>query len=453
MSSLVHSAPTTAGTAAGYRTGFALFLIMNGLLLIRPGDLFPSLAEVGFYELAIIGCFLASFPAVLEQFTWRSLSTRPITLCILGFGLAVAISESVHKPLEEAFEIVFQYAKILIYYLLLLATVNSSNRLATLLRLLAVLISFTALLAVLQYHEIIDVPALAPLMDRDTDAVIRDEIEIRRLRGAGIFNDPNDMGQLLAVGMVLCLWGVGDGALGILRRLWAGPLALLGYSLMLTQSRGAFVALVCGLGAFLYGRFGLWRTVGLAILGLPALLIVFSGRMTEISPSATTGQQRVQIWSDGLQMFREDPIFGVGVGEYNQRAGFVAHNSFLHCFAEIGFIGGMCFLGAFLLGFWSLLRLRRNKVQILDPLLFRLHPYLLGALAAYAGGLLTLSRAYVVPTYLVLGLVAAFVPLAQASPPQPPLRSSLVTFAWLAAGGVAFLLATQVFVSVFVRWG
>jgi hypothetical protein len=183
------------------------------------------------------------------------------------------------------------------------------------------------------------------------------------------------------------------------------------------------------------------------------LLIVFSGRMTEISPSATTGQQRVQIWSDGLQMFREDPIFGVGVGEYNQRAGFVAHNSFLHCFAEIGFIGGMCFLGAFLLGFWSLLRLRRNVVQILDPLLFRLQPYLLGALAAYAGGLLTLSRAYVVPTYLVLGLVAAFVPLAQASPPQPPLRSNLITFAWLAAGGVAFLLATQVFVSVFVRWG
>ena len=204
---------------------------------------------------------------------------------------------------------------------------------------------------------------------------------------------------------------------------------------------------------FLFARFGWRRTLLLAVLGVPALFVVFAGRMTEISPSDSTGQQRIQLWSDGLEMFREDPLLGVGVGEYHRRAGYVAHNSFLHCFAEIGFAGGMCFLGAFSLALWSLLRLRPSKVEIIDPEMRRLLPYLVGMIAAYAVGLLSLSRAYVVPTYLFLGLTTAFLPLAASRPPVAPLRAGVKVVVVMTALSAAFLLLTFAFVRVFVNWG
>lgn len=450
---LSRSKPATLPEVGSYRIGYALFLVVNLILFVRPSDLFPSLANAGLYELAIIACFIASFPAVLEQFVPSTLVSRPITLCVLGLGVALAVSESVHKTPEEAFEVLFQYAKIVVYYLLLVGLINTPGRLRGLIYLTTGLIVAITVLAILQYQGVIDLPALAPVVDHDTDEALLSTVEFTRLRGPGIFNDPNDLGQLLAVAVIVCLYGFGERGLGILAWLWGLPLAVLGYGLLLTQSRGAFLALLGGLMAFLFARFGWRRTLLLGLLGVPALFVLFAGRMTEISPSDSTGQQRIQIWSDGLEMFREDPLLGVGVGEYNKRAGYVAHNSFLHCFAEIGFFGGMCFLGGFALALWNLLRLRPSKVKITDPEMRRLLPYLLGMCAAYAVGLLALSRAYAVPTYLFLGLASAYVPLAASRPALPPLRAGVKVFGVMIALSLAFLLLTFAFVRLFVHWG
>ena len=133
-----------------------------------------------------------------------------------------------HKAPEEAFEVLFQYAKIVVYYLLLVGLVTTPGRLRGLIYLITGFILVITLLAILQYHEVIDLPALAPVVDHDTDEALRSTTEFTRLRGPGIFNDPNDLGQLLAVAMIVCLHGFGERALGILVWLWGIPLAVLG---------------------------------------------------------------------------------------------------------------------------------------------------------------------------------------------------------------------------------
>ena len=45
------------------------------------------------YEFLILACLAVSFPAVLEQFTAKSLEERPVTVCVLGLFLAVLLSE------------------------------------------------------------------------------------------------------------------------------------------------------------------------------------------------------------------------------------------------------------------------------------------------------------------------------------------------------------------------
>ena len=68
--------------------------------------------------------------------------------------------------------------------------------------------------------------------------------------------------------------------------------------------------------------------------------------MTSISADEGTGQARIQLWSDGLMFFQQSPLFGIGMENYRQFSRHVAHNSFIHCFAELGLLGGTLFLGA-----------------------------------------------------------------------------------------------------------
>jgi O-antigen ligase len=61
--------------------------------------------------------------------------------------------------------------------------------------------------------------------------------------------------------------------------------------------------------------------------------------------SADAGEDRTALWGDGLQMFKDHPIFGVGYDQMVDLVGKTAHNSIIVCAAELGIFG---------LFFWSL---------------------------------------------------------------------------------------------------
>src|SRR5205814_9877341 len=115
------------------------------------------------------------------------------------------------------------------------------------------------------------------------------------------------------------------------------------------------------------------KTLPLAAVVLPAMFFVFAGRQTNISTGADdTMQARIQLWSEGLQLFREAPLFGIGYREYAEQAGQVAHNSFVHCYTELGFFGGTAFLSAFACVVLGLYRLGGRPAPGTDPGLARL---------------------------------------------------------------------------------
>src|SRR5207253_2428616 len=148
----------------------------------------------------------------------------------------------------------------------------------------------------------------------------------------------------------------------------------------------------------------------------------------------------------GLILLRESPLFGIGHDQYVQRAGQVAHNSYLHCFTELGFLGGVLFLGAFYLAFRGLWRLGRVKAAIVDPELRHLQPFITGILASYMTGMLSLTLPYVLPTYTVLAFAAAYVNMTATNPPLPAERFDPKLVGRLALAGVIFLACAYVFV-------
>src|SRR5262249_19189520 len=147
------------------------------------------------------------------------------------------------------------------------------------------------------------------------------------------------------------------------------------FALRLTYSRGGLLGLLAGLGVLFACRFGWKRTIYLCAPALVVMLLLFGGRMTSISTSESTAQTRLNTWRDGLVLFKENPVFGVGMDRFHEFAVQVAHNSFLHAFSELGVVGGLVFIFMFCYAFWVLQQVRQHEV--LDAGLKRLLPFLI----------------------------------------------------------------------------
>ncbi len=451
--------------------GFFLFLLVTATLLIRPAEQIPELRNAHLYELLIILCFGFSLSSVLEQFTSKNLDTRPISLCIFGLLIAVVVSQLAQGNATAAADTGFEFFKIVVYYVLLIGNLTSTYRLRIFLTCFGLCAVVFVVLAVLHYHEIITLPTpeqepgiveTSKTGDRNVGFYVTDREynpetgmmeEYRRLRGTGIFRDPNDLSLLLTTGMfiaIYCLTGKRiDGRQGAMCFLWLGPLLFFVYALSLTHSRGGLLGMLAGFMALFYARFG-WRgTVLLGVPLLPVALFFFGGRMASISTSEGTGQARIQIWSDGLSAMMTAPLFGIGMGEMGTMVGRAAHNSFLNAYAELGMFGGTLFFGAFFFAGVIVLKLLKDRQQVADPELRRMLPYLAAILASYFVGILSLSRIDAVPTYLLLGLVAAAAIVAGRQAPTFLVRLDTRRIRQMAFGSALFWTATYMFVRVF----
>jgi putative inorganic carbon (hco3(-)) transporter len=444
-------APVSAASCAappGYALGYLLFLLLNAILFIRPNEFVPGLIGFELYQTCIILCLLVSFPVMLFQLAPRELASRPITVCVLGFALAVTMTNLVHASQVDFLDATAEVYKLVLYYLLFISLVTTPQRLRRFLFWLPVFVAVIAELTLLQYHGWIELPILNPLREGIQRSRFDDEGIVVRLMGTGIFRDPNDMCVLLAFTIPLCLyWLLTDTHSGRLRFVWLLPLALIGTAMVRTQSRGGFLALLVGIVVLLRARFGWMRTIALGMVVIPALFLLVGGRQTRIGTDEQTGQSRVQLWSDGLLMLRQAPLFGVGKDRYAEEAGQVAHNSFVHAFAELGPVGGVLFLGAFYLAFRALWQLGSPRREQLGSELAQMQPFLTGAVATYITGMMTLSLTYVTPTFTVLALAVTFERLAVARGVLSPTRTDHWLLMRLLGIGLCFLI----FIYVFIR--
>lgn len=454
---------------------FFLFIIANALLFIRPSELVADLAAIEIYRWFILACLAVSVPVVFQQITTRYPGVPPIVACVLLLLPVVFVSGFFHGNMELIQDTVIEFAKILIYFVLMIALLTDPARLRKFLHWICVFSAAVTLIAVLRYHADIALPAPTAktkpgqknvshgtfVVDKTRDAETGQLVDVRRMCGTGIFNDPNDFALVLVAAIPLCLYRLTDPTQKAARPFWLLLLLTFGYALMLTQSRGGFLALVAGLLTLFHLKYGGRKTLLLGLGVLPILLVVFAGRMTTISASEGTGQARIQLWSDGLNFFLHSPLIGIGMENYRHFSSHVAHNSFIHCYAELGVIGGTLFLGAFYFAIKGMYDMRTappveaapaEAKDDIDPELQRLHPFLMATLIAYTVGVCFLSRSYIVPTYMVLGLAVVYLRLraAQASEPMP--AWGMLTWPRLAGLSGGFLIASYTFVRLFVKW-
>lgn len=425
-------------------------------MFIRPGEIVPDVAGLPIYEWVILSCLAASLPSVLPQLTQHSLVEHPITVCVLALLSAVFLSHISHGIWWQAQEGSTEFLKIVIYYLLLTANINSLNRLQNFTFWLLGFISLAALLAVLQFHGIINLPSLSTMYDLEIDPETGLAFAMPRICSTGIFHDPNDLAMILVLGLILATYFLTDVRLRALAPLWLAIAGLLFYVLMLTKSRGGLLALAVAGFVLIQARYGWRKAIIWAGPGVLVMMALVGGRQADIGGALgdDTGQSRIQLWSEGLALLRgRSLVFGIGFGMYADETGHVAHNSFVHAFVELGFFGGAAFLGAFYYTMRSLYRARQMHAWRLDGELVRFRPYLLAGLSGFAASMLSLSRNYVLTPYLMIGTSAAFLDLSRVARSPADLRFDANLLKTFAKVSVMFLVATYVFIRIFARWG
>lgn len=216
------------------------------------------------------------------------------------------------------------------------------------------------------------------------------------VRAHATLDDPNALGAylVLGIGLLIGLIRLGERR-G--RLLWGGLLVLATAGLATTMSRAALgAALLAPLGvlAFVPPPVTRWHHVVRlgGRLALAAVVIVTVGSamsrlfITERTRTQPTSEVELVVktfdpresadwvlrgrlawWSAAVNMLRERPLSGIGLGLFPRRMGEYGggpwkentHNLFLQLFAEAGIAGGMAFVmlcGSICVTFWSRLR-------------------------------------------------------------------------------------------------
>ena len=217
---------------------FFLFLLVNATLFIRPAEIVPALLGWEIYFYVILACLVAAAPEVLRYLTGQSLEKQPITLCVFGLLFAILIPSILAGDFAEAWRTGFHFAKIIVYYLLFVSLVTTPARLRMLLLCILAFSGIITALAVLRYHDVIQLENLHTLEARSLGEYGA-TITFQRLQGTGIFQDPNELCVLLAAMVPLGLYFVLTDRNLLLRISCAALLPLFGCAVFLTGSRGA----------------------------------------------------------------------------------------------------------------------------------------------------------------------------------------------------------------------
>jgi O-Antigen ligase len=157
----------------------------------------------------------------------------------------------------------------------------------------------------------------------------------KRVRYRGMMQDPNELALVASMTIPFAF------ALFELRRS-LGRLFLSIFTFFViavvdvfTRSRSGQLAFLAVNGVYLLRRLG-WIGVGLAgLAGVPILLL--GGRSGSEADESTN--ERLGFWAGAIQMARDNPFLGVGMGQFTEYEALTAHNSLMLALGETGFAG------------------------------------------------------------------------------------------------------------------
>jgi hypothetical protein len=226
-----------------------------------------------------------------------------------------------------------------------------------------------------------------------------------RVRYRGVLQDPNEVALAVSIAVPLA-FAFRERRPSLLRTLLLiVTLVLVAVCAVMTQSRGGQVVFCAVLGVYFVRKYGVKGMAVGAVLALP--LVLLGGRSD--SDAESSSMERLECWYEALEMFRANPVFGVGHSQFTEHHHLTAHSSFLLPLSELGLPGVLLFTAIMYLSVkvpWAALRRYEN-----DPAARVAKTWSMALLASIVGlvvGAFFLSFTYHFVLWIHVAMVGAF---------------------------------------------
>jgi putative inorganic carbon (HCO3(-)) transporter len=321
------------------------------VLVLRPADHFPALAAMQPAKVIGVIAILSWLIAKLLRGDTR-LPRSPYGKWMLALTGGVMLSATMSTNPSASWELFADvFIKLLVMFGLVVHLVDTKQKAAKFYLSLAMCTVALALLAIQ-----VRVSGLAT-------------IDGNRAGLVGLLGDPNDLALVLII-YVPFFTELVLGTRGLRRLPWVILLTILVAGIFATVSRGGALGLMAALAFTCYDR-GRLRTrllVAPALVALVAGMLLLAGVNDRTSGGLVVGrldesaQGRLEMWQSGVRMTVNNPIFGVGFGQFPQNYQTYArnpvqweprdaHNSFIKAAAETGLVGFIPFMALVFLTF------------------------------------------------------------------------------------------------------
>ena len=411
---------------------YACLLLYVTLIYVRPAEIVPEWATIPFVDiLTVIAAIIGIVSIAIKP---RNILNLPQDKLLLAFWVIIAIS-SFKVWMSGVYLSFLAFMPTVFVYFLIRASVQSVGHLKGLAYLLIVLNVFLAINGVIQYHTGVGLGNTTMQLDR--------------IYGTGIFNDPNDLGMTFVMVIPLLVVVIGKSSTWLsFRILSIAAFVVILLALYYTNSRGAIVGIAAALACLSFLKYRtIAATITAAVL-LGVIVVAAPSRGAEMDTGESSAQSRVQSWAQGWNMLKLHPITGVGYDQYLEYHEKVAHNSFVHTFAELGLLGAFCFVGMF---YWYFKGLRLMPAATPEFASWR------RALMASAVGMLTcgwfLSRQYVSIVYVLLAVGACAVTLNVPPENKTRLTTRTADFALISVLTIAGIALVYISIRTLAIWG
>lgn len=390
------------------RVGYLTLIIYVSVFYLKPWEQFPVLQGYPYMNWLAAASIVASGGALLTRsFVLRA---PQVYLMAAFVGMAMASTVLAERWLGGFVWTFFELSPIFLVLILIVLHMTSLRRLRSISAVLIVLACAMVVQGLLAYGFGVDEKLF--IMRQGTN--VETPSEVARLRYVGVLSDPNDLAQFLlsAASLLPLLWTSGRRLGNTVKVLL--PAALLLSGIYLTRSRGALVGLAVLVFLLSYPKLGRKWAITASGLALVALLLLnFSGGRA-MSAGDSSAQGRIAAWSEGLQMVKSSPLWGVGYNAFSDHNDLVAHNSFVHCFAELGLVGYFLWLALITTTMVQLKFLRDAPTESgRDAASRRAAGTLRIALFTFLATASFLSRTYTMTLYILLGLGVALIAIGR----------------------------------------
>jgi putative inorganic carbon (hco3(-)) transporter len=337
------------------RRPIVALLAFLALVFLRPQDDRPNLADLRLplmFLIMVVVMYVVRARAVHEWIP-KSLLIKPL----IGLWVCVAISAAVGVNSERSFSDLTEFSIAIATLVIMLRLIRNEEELKMVLQFMVVIgLAYV-------YYALFNGSDCLETQD-GTGCGRRNFVKLNRN-----FGQPNYLGLSLVI-----FFNIAYGLyLGSARRLHQAMLlaamAALVSVLFLTNSRGAFLAFAVTIlihWAFSKHKLSsLLLLIGLATLTwflLPDSVVERIETLTEIKED-TSAMHRLELWEIAFGLIAHNPLFGVGIGNFEEFAPNTPHNAYIQIASEYGIPALLFWLWLMFSALRGLFRVRRAAIE------------------------------------------------------------------------------------------